>query len=83
MPDLTRSLQRQIKKQMGGSSHAVYMSNTESIQENNPEIKQEIRFESKGKVRISLFSSPIEDDILQEMGFEPGLELEKLIHRYS
>ena len=57
------------KEQIRGSSHAVYMSNTESIEENNSEHKKEIRFESKGMVQISLFTSPIEDDILQEMGF--------------
>ena len=64
---------------MKGSRHAVYMSNTESIEENDSEPKKEVRFESKGKVQISLFTSPIEDDILLEMGFEPGFELEKFI----
>ena len=32
-----------------------------------------------GRVRTSLYSSAIEDDILQEMGFEPGFELVKLV----
>ena len=36
-------------------------------------------FESKGEVQTSFFTSPIEDNILQEMGFEPGFELEKQI----
>ena len=52
------------KEQMRGSSHAVYMSNTESIEENDLEHKKEFGFESKGKVQISLFTSPIEDNIL-------------------
>ena len=64
---------------MKGSNHAVYLSNTESIEDNDSEPKKEVRFESKGKVQISLFTSPIEDNILQEMGFEPGFELEKFI----
>ena len=41
--------------------------------------KKEIRFDSTGKIKTSLYSSPIEDEILHEMGFEPGLELEKLV----
>ena len=57
------------KEQMRGSSHAVYMGNTESIKDDNFEHNKEVRFESKGKVQISLFMSPIEDNILQEMGF--------------
>ena len=38
-----------------------------------------IRFNSIGKIKTSLYSSPIKDEILQEMGFEPGFELEKLV----
>ena len=40
---------------------------------------REIRFDSVGKIKTSLYSSPIEDEILQEMGFEPGFDLEKLV----
>ena len=43
-----------------------------------------VRFETsffmkEGKVQTSFFTSPIEDEILQEMGFEPGFELEKQV----
>ena len=69
------------KEQMGGFSHAVYMFNTESTEDDSIEHNKEVRFESKGKVQISLYTSPIEDNILQEMGFEPGFELEKFINR--
>ena len=40
---------------------------------------KKVRFESEGEVLTSFYTSPIEDDILQEMGFEPGFELEKHI----
>ena len=33
----------------------------------------------KARFRISFFTSLIEDDILQEMGFEPSFELEKYV----
>ena len=40
--------------------------------------KEEISFDSK--IKTSFYSSPIEDEIMQEMGFEPGFELEKLVN---
>ena len=40
---------------------------------------REVRFDPIGRIKTSLYSSAIEDDILQEMGFEPGFELEKLV----
>ena len=69
------------KEQMRGSSHAVYLLNTEVIKDDMIENTKDVRFESKGKVQISLYKPPIEDDILQEMGFEPGFELEKYVDR--
>ena len=60
---------------MGGSSHAVYMLNPDISEVQGIENSKEVKFESKGKVQISLYASPIEDNILQEMGFEPGFEL--------
>ena len=45
------------------------------IENNDNMHKKEIRFDSIGKIKTSLYSSPIEDEILQEMGFE----LEKLV----
>ena len=39
------------------------------------EKSKKVRFESEGEVQTSFFTSPIEDDILQEMGFEHGFEL--------
>ena len=40
---------------------------------------REIRFDSTGKIKTFFQSSLIEDEILQEMGFEPGFDLEKLV----
>ena len=66
---------------MRGSSHAVYMLNPEISEDQVIENSKDVRFESKGKVKISLYTSLIEDDILQEMGFETGFELEKYVDR--
>ena len=42
--------------------------------ENNDNLhKKEIRFDSNGKIKTSLYSSPIEDEILQEMGLNLDL----------
>ena len=41
--------------------------------------KREIRFDSKCKIKASFYSSPIEDEILQEMGIDPGFDPEKLV----
>ena len=41
--------------------------------------KRGIRFVSKYKIKTSFYASPIEDEILQEMGIEPGYDLEKMI----
>ena len=50
------------------------------LKDNSGDLKtREVRFDSIGRIKTSLYSSPIEDDILQEMGFEPGFELEKLV----
>ena len=68
---------RANKEQMRGSSHAVYMLNPEISEDQGIEKLKEVRFESKGKVQISLYMSPIKDNILQEMGFE----LEKYVDR--
>ena len=40
---------------------------------------REVRFDSTSRIKTSLYSSPVEDDILQDMGFEPGFDLEKLV----
>ena len=69
------------KEQSRDLSHAVYaFESSEELDDNSGELKtREIRFDSIGRIKTSLYSSPIEDDILQEMGFEPGFELEKLV----
>ena len=60
------------------SNNAVYAFDTkEKMIENNDNMhNKQIRFDSIGKIKTSLYSSPIEDEIMQEMGFEPGFELE-------
>ena len=40
---------------------------------------REIRFDFIGKIKTSFYSSLIEDEVLQEMIFEPGFDLEKLV----
>ena len=69
------------KKQLRDSNHAVYAFDARErmFESNNNLHKKEIRFDSTGKIKTSLYSSPIEDEILQEMGFEPGFELEKVV----
>ena len=70
------------KEQLRDSNHAVYAFDTRKrMIENNDNLhKKEIWFDSTGKIKTSLYSSPIEDEILQEMGFEPGFKLEKLVN---
>ena len=48
--------------------------------ETSGEIKEtrKVRFDSTGRIRASFYPSAIEDNILQEMGFEPGFDLEKV-----
>ena len=69
---------RANKEQLRDSYHAVYVFDTrERMMENDVNLhKKEIRFDSTCKIKTSL---KIEDEILQEMGVEPGLELEKLV----
>ena len=69
------------KEHLRDSNHAVYAFDTrESMIDNNDNLhKKEIRFDSTSKIKTSFYSSPFEDEILQEMGFEPGFELEKLV----
>ena len=43
--------------------------------------KREIRFYSKCKIKTSFYSSPIEDEILLEMGIEPSYDLEKMVDK--
>ena len=40
---------------------------------------RKVRFGSIGRIRAYLYPSAIEDDILQEMGFQPGFDLEKIV----
>ena len=55
---------------------------SEELKDNSGDLKtREVRFDSIGRIKTSLYLSPIEDDILQEMGFEPGFELEKLVDK--
>ena len=70
------------KEQSRDSNHAFYtFESGEELVNNIGEFKtREIRFESTGRIKTSLYSSPIEDDIRQEMGFEPRFELEKLVN---
>ena len=70
-------------KQLRDSNHAVYAFDTrEKVIENNDNLhKKEIRFDSIGKIKTSLYSSAIEDEILQEMGFEPEFNLENLVDK--
>ena len=70
---------RANKEQIGGSNHAVYMLNQDIEEIQGLGSSKKVRFESEGEVLTSFYTSPIEDDILQEMGFEPCFELEKYI----
>ena len=65
------------KELIGGSNHAVYMLNQDIEEIQGLGSSKKVRFKSEGEVLTSFYTSPIEDDILQEMGFEPGYELEK------
>ena len=69
------------KEQLRVSNHAVYAFDTreQMIEADNNIHKKELRFDSIGKIKTSLYPSPIEDEILQKMGFEPGFDLEKLV----
>ena len=69
------------KKQSRDLNHAVYTFDSgKELKNTSGELKtREIRFDSIGRIKTSFYSSPIEDDILQEMGFEPGFELEKVV----
>ena len=72
------------KEQLRDSNHAVYAFNTrKGMDEDDHNLQnKEIRFDSIGNIKISLYSSPIEDKILQEMGFEPGFELEEFLGNF-
>ena len=72
---------RTIKEQLRDPNHAVYaFESSGELKYNSGDLKtREVRFNFIGRIKTSLYSSPIEDDILQEMGFEPGFELEKLV----
>ena len=67
------------KEQLWGSNHAVYMIDQDKEGIQCLEGSKKVRFKSEGEVRTFFFTSPIEDDILQEMGFEPAFDLEKQI----
>ena len=69
------------KEQLRDSNQSVYaFESSEELKDNSGDLQtREIRFDSIGRIKTSLYSSPIEDDILQEMGFEPGFELEKVV----
>ena len=67
------------KEQVRRSNHAVYMKDQDKEGIQCLEGSKKVRFKSEGEVRTSFFTSPIEDDILQEMGFEPAFDLEKQI----
>ena len=71
-----RELQRE-------SNHAVYSHNAREhlLESIDCMDKREIRFDSKCKITTSFFSSPIEGEILQEMGIGPGFNLEKLVDK--
>ena len=40
---------------------------------------RKVRFDSIGRIRASSYPSVIEDDILQEMGCQPGFDLENIV----
>ena len=76
------------KEQARDSRHAIYclislqyaFESSEELKDNSGDLQtREIRFDSIGRIKTSLYSSPIEDAILQEMGVEIGFELEKLM----
>ena len=69
------------REQQRDSNHAVCVFDLrdQMIETSDSMQSRKIRFDSIGKIKTSLYSSPIEDEILQEMGFEPGFELEKLV----
>ena len=62
------------------SNHAVYSADVNESQEQcntGLEIRED-RFNSIGRIRVSLYPSAIKDNILQEIGFKPGFDLEKV-----
>ena len=65
------------------SNHAVYSHDIiEQLMELSDYMNtRKIRFDSKFKIKTSFYSSTIEDEILQEMGFEPEFDLEKLVEK--
>ena len=68
-------------EQLRDFKHAVYaFEASEELNDNSEDLQtREIRFGSIGRIKTSLYSSPFEDYILQEMGFELGFKLEKLV----
>ena len=66
------------KDQQRESNHAVYASD-QWAETNEYVEKKESRFDSKCKIKTYFYSSPIEDEILLEMGIEPGYDLEKMV----
>ena len=68
------------RDQHRGLNHAVYSHNIREdlLKLSDQMEKREIRFDSQCKIKTSFYTSPIEDDILQEMGIESGYDLEKM-----
>ena len=58
------------REQKRDSNHAVYTVDIrEQLMETSSYMNnREIRFDSVGKIKTSLYSSPIEDEIMQEIG---------------
>ena len=63
------------------SNHAVYSHHIreELLNSTHHVEKRKIRFNSKCKIKTSYYASPIEDEILQDMWFKPGYDLEKIV----
>ena len=61
------------KEQLRDSNQSVYaFESSEELKDNSGDLKTiEVRFDSISRIKTTFYSSPIEDDILQEMGFEP------------
>ena len=69
------------REQQRDSNHAVCVFDLrdQMIETSDSMQSRKIRFDSIGKIKTSLYSSQIEDEILQEMGFKPVFDLEKLV----
>ena len=69
------------REQQRDSNHALYAFDIrELLMETSGYINnREIRFDSPCKIKTSFYSSLFEDEILQEMVFEPGMDLEKSV----